>query len=229
MRNKKISATFFIALMLYALINFIMFMNVDSLRTDSEVFWIAWSFAFPLPILILAYLGFAVKWKNILIQKPMLYPSVVTAALIYLGVGFIFMFAPIDSIKAVIITEVIISVFFIIALFIAKRSADYITSNQAYTKKKVAFLRMLKADVDDLSRSVSEPMLAAALLELSEQIRYSDPMSSPALAPYEERICSLIGAAAADAGRGSFATAASFVKEASMALESRNQRCKILK
>ena len=229
MRNKKISATFFITLLLYALINLIMFLNVDSLRTDSPVFWIAWSFAFPLQLLVLAYLGFAVKWRSVLVQKPLIYPVVITAALIYLAAGFIFMFCPIESVKAIVITEAIITVFYAIVLFITKRSADYITGSQAYTKKKVAFLRIIKADVDDMSRFVSDPALSAALLELSEQIRYSDPMSSPALASYEQRICELIGAASADARRGSYITAASLIKEASMTLDSRNQRCKILK
>ena len=229
MRNRKISATFFITLLLYALINLIMFLNVDSLRTDSAVFWIAWSFAFPLQLLVLAYLGFAVKWRNVLVAKPLIYPVVVTAALIYLAAGFIFMFCPIESIKAIVITEAIITVFYVIILFITKRSSDYITSSQAYTKKKVAFLRILKADVDDISRFVSDPALSAALFDLSEKIRYSDPMSSPALASYEQRICELIGAASADAKRGSYATAAAFIKEAAMTLDSRNQRCKILK
>ena len=137
MRNRKISATFFITLLLYALINFIMFMFADSLRTDSAVFWIAWSFAFPLQLLVLAYLGFAVKWRNVLIQKPMVYPVVITASLIYLGVGFIFMFCPIESVKAIIIAEAIITVFYVIILFLTKRGSDYITSSQAYTKKRL--------------------------------------------------------------------------------------------
>lgn len=229
MRNKKLSSTFFIALLLYALINFIMFLNVDSLRTDSAVFWIAWSFAFPLQLLVLAYLGFAVKWRNVLIQKPLIYPVVITASLIYLATGFIFMLCPIDSVKATIITEAIITVFYAIVLFITKRGSDYITGSQEYTRKKVAFLKILKADVDDISRFAVDPALSAALIELSEQIRYSDPMSSPALASYEQRICELIGAAAADARRGSYITALSMIKEASVTLDSRNQRCKLLK
>lgn len=229
MRNKKLSSTFFIALLLYALINFIMFLNVDSLRTDSAVFWIAWSFAFPLQLLVLAYLGFAVKWRNVLIQKPLIYPVVITASLIYLATGFIFMLCPIDSVKAIIITEAIITVFYAIVLFITKRGSDYITGSQEYTRKKVAFLKILKADVDDISRFAVDPALSAALIELSEQIRYSDPMSSPALASYEQRICELIGAAAADARRGSYITALSMIKEASVTLDSRNQRCKLLK
>lgn len=229
MRNKKISATFFITLLIYALINLILFLNVDSLRTDSAVFWIAWAIAFPVQLLILAYLGFAVKWKSVLIQKPMLYPIVISALVVYLAVGFIFMLCPIESVKAIVITEAIITVIYIILLFLAKRSADFITGSQAYTKRKVAFLRMLKADVDDISLFVTDPALSAALAELSDKIRYSDPMSSPALASYESSISERIALASMQARSGNVAGALTLINEASMLLESRNQRCKLLK
>ena len=223
------SIPFFITLVIYALINLIMFLNVDSLRTDSAVFWISWSIAFPLQLLILAYFGFAKKWHSALTEKTVLYPVILSAAFAYLVVGFIFMFASIESIKALVITEAIITAIYVIAFFMAKTNSDYITKSQAYTKQKVSFLRMLKADVDDIALRATDPAFMAALNELSEKIRYSDPMSSPALMPYEAEISQLIRTAAQYAQVGRTAEALTMINNASFKLDSRNQRCKILK
>ena len=229
MRNKRMSIPFFITFVIYALINLIMFLNADSLRTDSPVFWIAWSIAFPLQLLILAFFGFVKKWNSALTERTLLYPIILFAAFAYLAVGFIFMFAPIDSIKALIITEAIVTALYIVIFFIAKNNADYLTKSQAYTKQKVSFLRILKADVDDIALRASDPAFMAALNELSEKIRYSDPMSSPALAPYEAEISQLIRSAGQYAQVGRTAEALAMISNASFKLDSRNQRCKILK
>ncbi len=229
MRNKRLSASFFIMLIIYALINLIMFLNVDSLRTDSAVFWIGWSTAFPLQLLILAYLGFALKWRNAIVQKPVLYPIILGGSLLYLVAGFIFMFAPIESIVAIVITEACLTSLYAIVLFCAKRGVDYIVSSQAYTKKKVAFLRFLKADVDDVIRITTDTAVLAALSELSDSIRFSDPMSSPTLASYEAAISDCIVKASASVRATDNATALHYIGEARRLLESRNQRCKLLK
>ena len=229
MRNKRLSASFFIMLIIYALINLIMFLNVESLRTDSAVFWIGWATAFPLQLIIVAYLGFALKLKNAIVQKPVLYPIILGGSLLYLIAGFIFMFAPIESIMAIVITEASLTSLYVIVLFFAKRSVDYIVSSQAYTKKKVGFLRLLKADVDDVVRITTDAAVIASLTELSDSIRYSDPMSSPALASYEAAISDCIVKASEGVRSKDSATAMHYIGEAKRLLESRNQRCKLLK
>lgn len=229
MRNKRLSASFFIMLIIYALINLIMFLNVESLRTDSAVFWIGWATAFPLQLIIVAYLGFALKWKNAIVQKPVLYPIILGGSLLYLIAGFIFMFAPIESIMAIVITEASLTSLYVIVLFLAKRGVDYIISSQAYTKKKVGFLRLLKADVDDVIRITTDAAVIASLTELSDSIRYSDPMSSPALASYEAAISDCIVKASESVRSKDNATAMHYIGEAKRLLESRNQRCKLLK
>lgn len=221
--------TFFVSFVIYALINLIMFLNADSLRTDSTIFWIAWAIAFPLQLLILAYLGFVKKWQSALTEMTVIYPIVLFAALVYLVVGFVFMLAPIESMKALIITEATVTALYIIVIFIAHRNASYITQSQAYTNRKVAFLRLLQADVNDITPRVSDPALLAALRELSEKIRYSDPMSSPALAPYETEISQLVKFIAQYVQAGRYAEALNATNQASIKLEARNQRCKILK
>lgn len=229
MRNKRLSASFFIMLIIYALINLIMFLNVESLKTDSAVFWIGWATAFPLQLIIVAYLGFALKWKNAIVQKPVLYPIILGGSLLYLIAGFIFMFAPIESIMAIVITEASLTSLYVIVLFFAKRGVDYIISSQAYTKKKVGFLRLLKADVDDVIRITTDAAIIASLTELSDSIRYSDPMSSPALASYEAAISDCIVKASEGVRSKDNATAMHYIGEAKRLLESRNQRCKLLK
>ena len=229
MRNKRLSASFFIMLIVYAFVNLVMFLNVDALRTDSAVFWIGWATAFPLQLLILAYLGFALKWKNAIIQKPALYPIILAGSLLYLVAGLVFMFAPIESIMATVITEAALTSVYVIVLFCVKRGVDFIVESQAYTRKKVGFLKLLKADVDDVIRITADASVTSALAQLSDNIRYSDPMSSPSLVSYETAISDCVLKASSSVRAGDNATALHYIGEANRLLESRNQRCKLLK
>ena len=88
---------------------------------------------------------------------------------------------------------------------------------------------MLKADVDGIQARCDDERVIAALSELSDEIRYSDPMSVGALESYESDLSAAISKIE-DAVRGKDAEGAlDLIKEASLLLQDRNRRLKMLK
>jgi hypothetical protein len=82
--------------------------------------------------------------------------------------------------------HIVIFVFFTIFLLLMYSGKEIIERKAAEVKQKVSVLRMMQADAEALKREY--PQHEAPLKRVAEALRYSDPMSSPALAPYEEQI-----------------------------------------
>ena len=75
---------------------------------------------------------------------------------------------------------------FAIYLVSMKAGKDIIDQRGAEVKQKISALRMMQLDVETLMRE--HPEHEADLKKVAEAIRYSDPMSHPSLAIYEEEI-----------------------------------------
>ncbi|MCL2603022.1 MAG: hypothetical protein FWD90_00915 [Defluviitaleaceae bacterium] len=85
-----------------------------------------------------------------------------------------------------IAAHVAVFAFFTVFLLLMHGGKEIIEQKDAEIKQKVSVLRMLQADVESLARE--HPAHSAPLKQVSEALRYSDPMSNPALALYEEQI-----------------------------------------
>jgi FtsZ-binding cell division protein ZapB len=82
--------------------------------------------------------------------------------------------------------HIVIFAFFSIFLLLMYSGKEIIEKKDAEVKQKVSVLRMLQADVESLARE--HPQHSSSLRQVAEALRYSDPMSNPALALYEEQI-----------------------------------------
>jgi len=76
--------------------------------------------------------------------------------------------------------------FFAILLILIKGGKDIIQMKDAEVKQKVNTLRLMQADVESIMRQ--HPQHEESLKKVAEAIRYSDPMSNPAIAFYDEQI-----------------------------------------
>ena len=94
---------------------------------------------------------------------------------------------------------------------------------------KNLYIRMLKADVDDCIARTGDPTVIAALQDLSERVRFSDPMSHPALGGIEIELSTTVATIAAALSESDTARATALITKACTLLESRNQRCIMLK
>ena len=89
-------------------------------------------------------------------------------------------------------------------------------------------MKTFRADLSNIVELCEEQELKKTLRKLSEEFTYSDPVSSPELAPYEAQILekiSVLKQQVSDQDNAAKATA----EELFELLADRNRRCKLLK
>ena len=117
----------------------------------------------------------------------------------------------------------------LIGLIIVETSKDEIARIDKKIKEKVFFIKSLQVDVENMLVKASDVTVKKALKDLSETIRYSDPMSSPQLAAIENKIQSkvvILSEAVENKDTDSIKT---LCIELQQLFAERNRKCKILK
>ncbi len=213
------------------LLNVILFLTVPDGRTEESVFWLAWAFAFPvnLAAFVLVHLWTGKRGGDAVIQMPIAYYISFVFAGVYLVLGAILMYLPIKDIVLPLILLLVISVVYILIAMWAVFGAEYIMKNERYTKSKVAFISLLRVDIEDIGARTSDAALISRLSALADAVRFSDPMSHPSLGGDEAAISAKVSALGELVTKGDTAAAIELTHEVERLLESRNRRCKILK
>lgn len=233
MNTKKTGQNIIIiaTLLVFALLNVILFLTVDDARIESGVFWVGWAFAFPvnLAALVIARLWCGKKGGMALVQLPVAYRLVFGFGLTYLVIGVIFMYAAIENVAIALVTEAVVSVAYIIIAMYAVFAATHIMQSEREVKAKVAYISVLKADVEDVMMIATDGAVKNALLELSECVRFSDPMSHPSLGGVESQISAAVARISSLVSAGNNEEAVGAILETKNLLEARNRRCIMLK
>jgi len=94
------------------------------------------------------------------------------------------------SIALFIVLHLVLHAFFAVFLVLLAGGKDIIEKRDAEVKEKVLTIRYMQANVETLMRKF--PQYTDRLRQVAEALRYSDPMSHPSLAPYEDNIISII-------------------------------------
>lgn len=90
-------------------------------------------------------------------------------------------------------------------------------------EKKVFYMKSLQVEVELLTESENDSEIQAELLKLAEKIRFSDPMSSDALAEIESEIANKIKEIKTSEDK------IAIIAVTSALVEERNKKAKILK
>ena len=96
-------------------------------------------------------------------------------------------------------------------------------------KAKVAYISVLKADVEDVMMIATDGAVKNALIELSECVRFSDPMSHPSLGGVEAQISAAVARISSLVSAGNNEEAVGAILETKNLIEARNRRCIMLK
>ena len=212
------------------LLNVILFLTVDDQRLTYGSFWMAWAFTFPWNLLVAVLIHFWIgKGDADLVKMPVALTVSYTAFAVNLIVGAILMYAPIEKIVGPLIIELIINVTYVLVCMYTVYATEYVVRNQKQTKQKVLYIRMLKADVDDILAVAEDAAVRMALTELSERVRFSDPMSHPSLAGIEGELSMSVSAISSALAAGETEGAMVQIKKTADLLERRNSRCLMLK
>ena len=107
--------------------------------------------------------------------------------------------------------------------------AQYINANAKRQKEKVYYIREAKVICDDLASIAVHEESKKALNKLSEDIRFSDPMSDESVASYEKEIYDALLDMQAKIDEQNDADVLDLVKTADRALKRRNSLVKIRK
>ena len=92
------------------------------------------------------------------------------------------------DIKIPLLVQTVLLAAFVIIAIAAVAGRDATKAIKDDVKTKVAALKGMGVDVEMLASAAQDPELRARLKKLAESIRYSDPMSTPAIEDVEQRI-----------------------------------------
>lgn len=203
-------------------------------KLQSPVFWAAYALITISFIgqLVCAYFALSQdKADKRFLNMPMLATSFTT--LIVTGVvGTICMgLAFLGAVPAWIgiIVCVIVLVVSTISVIKAKTAGDHAAAVEQNVKVKTVFMKMLIADADSLMAKAEGDELKALAREVYEEIRYSDPMSDPALEGVENKLQTKFLAFSKAVQESNVEEAQAVSKELLAVVYERNAKCKILK
>ena len=223
-----------VILILYIVANVVLFVLVDSKcpeQLKNSTFWFVWAMSFIVSYLLnilIVYLAGA-KSKSSFVSEMPLYVLMFAGSAVFAISGLIMLFNTKLDFKVALIIEVIILAVYIIALVLLYRMAKYINANNNHQAQKVANIRNLVADVDFICTCVSDQNLVSKLKNLSEQIRFSDPMSNDSVKDIEMKIEMAIFKMREDAMNNNTADLPKLIDETSNLIKYRNSKVKLSK
>ena len=208
---------------LFALVSLIVFV-VPTAKTAA--FWIAYAFtaaAFAAQIGIWkAALGKEDELKSKFLGFPILHIGIVYAALQLITLA-VFMFAPTLPAWSAIVISAAVAGISAVCMISADAGRREIGRVEAKVWEKVFQIRELQADVEQLAGNEADAETKAALSQLAEKLRFSDPVSHEQLTDLEAQITEKVSALKAADNKGEI------LAEIHSLLDERNRKTKILK
>lgn len=117
----------------------------------------------------------------------------------------------------------------VIGLISAEAVAEEIHNQDAKLKKDVTLMRSLQSKLNQMAAQCDNPDAAAEVKRFAEEMRYSDPVSSEALADIEADLAAAVDELQSAAVDGDSASVKQLCRKASGILAERNRLCKLNK
>jgi len=185
--KKNLVMTALVYLIVFGVYNMLVFVIF---RTRSDVFWIA--YAFTVVAFIVQVASMYLAFKNTSVETVFFGMPLASFSVFYLVaqicVGAVFMiFQGVGTTIPIVIQLLVLAAYLVVAI-IAIMARDTVQAIGEDIKQKVVQHKSLNVDVDTLLAGCSNPELKAKLRKLSETIKYSDPMTTAAIADVDQRI-----------------------------------------
>lgn len=216
----------------YVVINVILFILINkhmSEQFSNGVFWFVWvmTFIFNGGVTCGVYFYYKSSKKYDAITIPALIYVMGIFNIIYLVLGLILMFIPSVKFTLALILELVLTGAYAAFLIMFNNAVGYMKEHNA--DEKVKSIRLLKAQVDNAISFVDNPQIIKDLNALSEEIRFSDPMSVPQLKPMEDQIQIKVGEILVAAMNKDYDALPNLIDTARKQLKARNANIAILK
>lgn len=144
-------------------------------------------------------------------------------------IGAVCMVIPSVPVVAVIVIEYLILAFTGISVLKANAAAEIVNEVGEKVKEKAQFIKLTTADAQNLMNSAKSESVKSACKKVYEALRYSDPMSSGALAREEAEIADKMAELSSAVASDNADSAESISNEITALVKARNNKCKALK
>ena len=230
---RKIKIPMIVAAVVLVLVNLVVFFLPLS---HGPSFWIAYGFLM-FSILVQFGLGALSYGKLFLPKKGIAYYPIVRFGFIYLiiqffvSVAFFILdaFVSVDYFWIPIVVCIILLGIFAGLIGAAFGAIKIVENVEDKTKAEISFTKSLIVDADVLQKQAHDPELQKKLYQFYEQVRYSDPVSSPGLAEVESNIKEQFTLLKAAVALNDTSRAYAILEKLDNLIYERNQKCKLLK
>lgn len=221
--KKNSTKGYFILGILFVLVSVIAFV----LPTEkTSTFWLAYAFT------AVAFAAQIPIWKSDFGKEKMLKSKFLGFPVVHIGVVYavlqaiafaVFLFVPTAPVWIAVVVCVLIAGLSSVCMISADAGRSEIERVEAKVQGKVFYIKSLQADVELLANQEPDPETKAALTQLAEKIRFSDPMSHEKLADLENKISTKVAELKTAPNK------LEIITELNSLLDERNNKCKILK
>lgn len=220
-----------ICLALFNVLAFVTTNEIAGISKFGDTFWVGYIFitlAF-VGQLICAYVAFkAENLKKLFYSIPLISISYI-GLLVMLIVGGLTMAIPHFPNWIGIIVCLLLLGFTAISVIKATVAADIVSDIDDRVTTETIFIKKITVDAQNLIKRANAPMLKNQCKKIYEALRYSDPMSSTELADVERRIKEEFDALTDAVIADDLDATESAVKELTILIAERNNKCKTLK
>lgn len=151
------------------------------------------------------------------------------AVIVTTVIGCIAMAVPALPSAIPLVIAIIVLALYAIALLKAQAAAAIVEDVDRKVKTKTVFIKLLTAEAEALQAVPQETELKELCRKVFEEIRYSDPMSSDALAADEGQLSLRFADFSAAVKNADAGKAQEVAREFFILLDARNKKCKALK
>ena len=208
---------------LFSLVSVIVFV-VPVERTPA--FWVAYAFS------AVSFAAQIIIWKAALGREEGLKSKFLGLPVVHIGVVYlvvqiiafvVFLFIPTLPVWSAVIACAVIAGVSAVCMIASDVGRGEIERIEAKVQSKIFRIREMQTEVELLANAKKDTAAKAALAQLAEKLRFSDPVSDERLADLENRIGAKIAELSTAADK------AAVIEELNSLLEERNRKCKILK
>lgn len=217
---------FIISAAIYNIVVFVAF------NGSTAKFWCGYAFtmaAFLLQILF-AFIAFG---KADSLKKTFLGLPVAELGLTYLILqlilGLIVMFVPVITAKIGSAASAVLLGIYLIAIISAAAGRNMVTEAETKVQSKTFRIKAILSDVESMTLAADDALLKKSLKMLEDVIRYSDPISSDALAYIENKIEAKVAELGEIVNTGNIEQAEEICKAIELLFNERNKKSKLAK
>lgn len=152
-----------------------------------------------------------------------------TALVVSVIAGALVMAVPVIPYWIGVVIDVCIFTYYAVAIVKSTAAAEVVEQKGQQIKEQTAFIKSLTVDAEVLMDQCKTPQTKALAEKVYTAVRYSDPMSTPALQQADSQIQAAFSAFSAAVHSGDTLSAQSAADTVLAQIDARNKKCKALK